>query len=61
MKAREKAEEEKRRAMDQPGAAWEAPANEATQPSVIIKKKDGAKGDEPVKVKVVPIPTETPK
>jgi hypothetical protein len=51
IKARQKAEEEKRRTLDQPGPEWQEPASSEQQPNVIIKKKDEA-----VKVKVVPIP-----
>lgn len=49
-KALARAQDEKKRLADQPGADWQAPAVEGAQPSVIIKKKD-----DPVKVKVVPI------
>jgi hypothetical protein len=55
IKAREKAEAEKRRAMEQP-AEWQEPTEGEQQPSVIIKKKE-----EPGKIRVVPIPTEQPK
>ena len=55
-KALTRAQDEKKRLADQQGADWQAPTAEGAQPSVIIKKKD-----EPVRVKVVPIPTEQPK
>lgn len=54
-KARAKADEEKKRALEQPGATWEAPTESGAQPKVIIKKKgEGEAG----KVRVVPIPVE---
>lgn len=54
-KARAKAEDEKKRQLEQPGAAWEAPTESGEQPKVIIKKKgEGEAG----KVRVVPIPVE---
>ena len=52
VKAEKRADDEKKKAMDQGGAEWVAPTESGEQPSVIIKKKDD------VKVKVVPIPTE---
>ncbi|OGQ26206.1 MAG: hypothetical protein A2138_17935 [Deltaproteobacteria bacterium RBG_16_71_12] len=54
-KARAKAEDEKKRQLEQPGAAWEAPTESGEQPKVIIKKKGEG---EPGKVRVVPIPIE---
>lgn len=54
-KARQRAEDEKKRQLDQPGAAWEAPTEPGDQPKVIIKKKGEG---EPGKVRVVPIPIE---
>lgn len=60
-KGSEKANEEKKRLMDAPGATatWETPSEEGAQPGVIIKKKDDQNpGAEPSKVKVVPIPVE---
>ncbi len=55
-KATTRAQEEKKRQMQQPDVApeWQAPAEEGKQPSVIIKKKE----EPAIKVKVVPIPTE---
>ncbi|MBI1944790.1 MAG: DUF4398 domain-containing protein [Deltaproteobacteria bacterium] len=55
LKARARAEDEKKRQLEQPGAAWEAPTESGEQPKVIIKKKGEA---EPGKVRVVPIPVE---
>lgn len=66
-KGTEKANEEKKRLLEQPGstATWEEPTEPGAQPGVIIKKKDpGADsvspnpGAESSKVKVVPIPVE---
>ena len=54
-KARAKSEEEKKRQLEQPDAAWEAPTESGEQPKVIIKKKGEG---EPGKVRVVPIPVE---
>ena len=54
-KARQRADDEKKRQLDQPGAAWEAPTESGDQPKVIIKKKGEG---EPGKVRVVPIPVE---
>jgi Domain of unknown function (DUF4398) len=55
-KARQRADDEKKRQLDQPGAAWEAPTESGEQPKIIIKKK--GETAEPGKVRVVPIPIE---
>jgi hypothetical protein len=57
-KATARAQDEKKKISEGPGAEWEAPPSETGQPSVIIKKKpDGAKNNGPT-IKVVPIPVE---
>jgi hypothetical protein len=63
-KAIARAQDEKKKQAEQPGAEWQAPVDgtPSAQPSIIIKKKDVPsaapnKGDD-VKVKVVPIPSE---
>ena len=61
-KATSRAKDEKKRQMEQPSADWQAPTDAApstspSQPGIVIKKKDEAKGDS-MKVKIVPIPTE---
>jgi hypothetical protein len=57
-KANARAQDERKRQADLPSAEWQAPTDGSSgeQPSVIIKKKDDKK--DPVKVKVVPIPTD---
>ena len=56
-KATARAQDEKKKISEGPGAEWEAPPTETGQPSVIIKKKPDAKNNAP-NIKVVPIPVE---
>lgn len=60
-KATARAHDEKKKLSEGPAAEWEAPATEAGQPSVIIKKKDPNAPNapnSPPTIKVVPIPVE---
>lgn len=56
-KATARAQDEKKKLSEGPGAEWQAPITEGSQPSVIIKKKEpGARS--PQNLKIVPIPAE---
>lgn len=53
-KATARAQDEKKKLSEGPSGEWQAPSDEAGQPSVTIKKKDPGSG-----LKIVPIPVET--